>query len=189
MAESCGLNTPQYMITTEKKNLLNFAAESLGVITKGIGESIFIEIDEDAISGYTEKLVAEDLNEYSDKIFPSLLQEQIDKKYELRIFYLDGVFYSMAIFSQRDDQTRIDFRKYNFKKENRSVPYKLPKSVQSKLRLLMDKLNLNCGSIDMIVNTKNEFVFLEVNPVGQFGMVSEPCNYFLEKKVAEFLLN
>ncbi len=53
----------------------------------------------------------------------------------------------------------------------------------------MDKLDLNCGSIDMIVNTKNEFIFLEVNPVGQFGMVSEPCNYFLEKKVAEFLLN
>jgi hypothetical protein len=31
-------------------------------------------------------------------------------------------------------------------------------------------------------------VFLEVNPVGQFGMVSAPCNYHLEKKVAELLI-
>jgi hypothetical protein len=31
-------------------------------------------------------------------------------------------------------------------------------------------------------------VFLEVNPVGQFGMVSRPCNYQLERKVAELLL-
>ncbi|MBA3649538.1 MAG: grasp-with-spasm system ATP-grasp peptide maturase [Chitinophagales bacterium] len=188
LAESFGLITTEYIITTEKKSLLNFAAEKAGVVTKGIDESIFLEIDEDAINGYTEKLVAEDLNEYSDKIFPTLLQKQVDKKYELRIFYLDGVFYPMAIFSQRDEQTRVDFRRYNFKKENRCVPFKLPKSVQSKLRLLMNKLDLNCGSIDMIVNTNNEFVFLEVNPVGQFGMVSEPCNYFLEKKIAEFLL-
>jgi D-alanine-D-alanine ligase-like ATP-grasp enzyme len=51
----------------------------------------------------------------------------------------------------------------------------------------MNKLDLNCGSIDMIVTPKNEYVFLEVNPVGQFGMVSYPCNYNLEKKIAEYL--
>ena len=31
-------------------------------------------------------------------------------------------------------------------------------------------------------------VFLEVNPVGQFGMVSLPCNYQLEKRIAQYLI-
>ena len=34
-----------------------------------------------------------------------------------------------------------------------------------------------------------EFVFLEVNPVGQFGWVSKNCNYYLEKKIALKLIN
>jgi hypothetical protein len=34
-----------------------------------------------------------------------------------------------------------------------------------------------------------ELVFLEINPVGQFGMVSHPCNYYLEKRIAQNLIN
>jgi hypothetical protein len=48
---------------------------------------------------------------------------------------------------------------------------------------------MNCGSLDLIYSIDNEFVFLEVNPVGQFGMVSKPCNYNLEKILAKELLN
>ncbi len=189
IAENCGLITPPYVIASRKKDLLSFVREERNVITKGIDEAISFDIEGDTLNGYTEKVVLEDMIEYNEDVFPSLLQKQVDKKYELRVFYLDGEFYSMAIFSQRDEQTQVDFRKYNLKTPNRSVPYKLPKNVQSKLKLLMNKLDLNCGSIDMIVSTEIEFIFLEVNPVGQFGMVSEPCNYFLEKKVAEFLIN
>lgn len=119
--------------------------------------------------------------------FPSLIQEYIEKKYELRIFYLDKKFYSMAIFSQNDEQTKIDFRKYNREKPNRTVPFSLPQDVEEKLILLLENIDLNCGSIDMIVNQKDEFVFLEVNPVGQFGMVSYPCNYNLEYEIAKKL--
>jgi len=189
IAEECGLITPSYIISSKKDALQKFTTKEGFAITKGIDESICIETGEHVLHGYTEKLIPDDLAEYNSDIFPSLLQKQVGKKYELRIFYLDGSFYSMAIFSQRDEQTQIDFRKYNFKMPNRCVPYTLQHDLESKLKLLMNKLELNSGSIDMIVNLKNEYVFLEVNPIGQFGMVSDPCNYFLEKKVAEFLIN
>ena len=52
----------------------------------------------------------------------------------------------------------------------------------------MDLLNLDNGSIDIILTPDKEYVFLEVNAVGQFGMVSVPCNYFLEEKFADFLI-
>ena len=51
----------------------------------------------------------------------------------------------------------------------------------------MSKLNLNCGSLDLVLDNNGIYYYLEVNPVGQFGMVSFPCNYYLEKKIAEFL--
>lgn len=98
-------------------------------------------------------------------------------------------FWSMAILSQNDEQTQIDFRNYNNEKPNRNVPYNLPDEIKKKIILLMEKLKLNCGSIDIIVTPKNEYIFLEVNPIGQFGMVSNPCNYNLHKEIASFFKN
>jgi glutathione synthase/RimK-type ligase-like ATP-grasp enzyme len=95
----------------------------------------------------------------------------------------------MAIFSQNDTQTQTDFRHYNSQKPNRTVPYKLPKLIKEKITLLMNKLNLICGSLDLINTNEGGYVFLEVNPNGQFGMISKPCNYQLEKKIATFLIN
>jgi glutathione synthase/RimK-type ligase-like ATP-grasp enzyme len=51
----------------------------------------------------------------------------------------------------------------------------------------MIKLGLDSGSIDMIVSTEGKYIFLEVNPVGQFGMVSYPCNYYIERDIADYL--
>ena len=48
----------------------------------------------------------------------------------------------------------------------------------------MQKLDLETGSIDLIKSTNGEYYFLEINPNGQFGMTSYPCNYNLEEKVA-----
>ncbi len=45
--------------------------------------------------------------------FPSLVQKKIIKEFEVRSFLLDGEFYSMAIFSQRDKKTAVDYRNYN----------------------------------------------------------------------------
>ena len=93
----------------------------------------------------------------------------------------------MAIFSQKNEGTVVDFRKYTDGNPQRKVPYKLPKSEEKKLIALMEELDLNTGSIDIIVDINNNYIFLEVNPVGQFGMTSVPCNYYLERKIAKTL--
>ncbi len=51
----------------------------------------------------------------------------------------------------------------------------------------MVSAELNCGSIDMICSPNGEYVFLEVNPVGQYQWLERNCNYFISKHVAEVL--
>jgi glutathione synthase/RimK-type ligase-like ATP-grasp enzyme len=92
----------------------------------------------------------------------------------------------MAIFSQNDDQTKTDFRKYNNEKPNRNIRYSLPKDVEDKVQKLMQVLDLNCGSLDFI-KSGDLYYFLEVNPVGQFANVAYHCNYPLFKKIADYL--
>jgi ATP-GRASP peptide maturase of grasp-with-spasm system len=185
MAKVMGLKVPKYEIIVNGSQL-NDSKGSLGkVVSKPIADGIYDIVDNKRFYTYTE-LIEDPLYQenLSTNLFPSLICELVEKKFEIRTFYLDGAFYSMAIFSQSDPQTMIDFRKYT---NNRREPYKLPEHIEVKIRDLFNELNLNCGSVDMILDRQGNYIFLEINPVGQFDMTSRPCNYNLHKKVAEYL--
>jgi glutathione synthase/RimK-type ligase-like ATP-grasp enzyme len=137
---------------------------------------------------YTEMLEPQMLQGVGERMAPSFFQRYVEKDFELRIFFLDDDFDAMAIFSQNDEQTKVDYRKYNMANPNRVIPYRLPDAIKSKLSLLASKLGLNTGSFDMIVDKQGEYYFLEVNPVGQFGAHSEDCNLTIERRIAERLL-
>jgi ATP-GRASP peptide maturase of grasp-with-spasm system len=189
-ARKVGLKTPNSEISSEKDELFNFFNKhDKDCISKGIQDILSFTVKNKGYNYATSKINEVDIDEMDESFFPSLLQQNIPKKYELRIFYLRNKFYSMAIFSQNDAQTKIDFRNYNWEKPNRNVPYILPKEIEQKLELFMQSMQLDCGSIDMIVTTKDEYVFLEVNPKGQYGMVSLPCNYHLDKMIVNELFN
>lgn len=188
IANEVGIRIPETIITNNKLSLSIFKNRYNKIITKSIGEGIFLPYEGKTFCQYTSVVTDEAIKNAEDYFFPSLFQEYVEKEIELRIFYLDQCCYSMAIFSQNNKKTEIDFRKYDVINPNRYVPFRLPKLVEEKINELMAKLNLNTGSIDMIKSKNNEYVFLEVNPKGQFGMVSIPCNYYLEKKVAHYLI-
>jgi glutathione synthase/RimK-type ligase-like ATP-grasp enzyme len=135
----------------------------------------------------THLLTIDNIDNISNHFFPTYFQKYIEKEFELRIFYLKGKFYSMAIFSQNDIKTTIDYRNYNKEKPNRNIPFQLPKDLEKKLHFFMKKSALDTGSIDMIKDTNGQYVFLEVNPVGQFDWLSINCNYYIEEKIAYFL--
>ena len=185
IAVQYGLQVPHTLVSSFK-SVLEQALDQGAYCTKAIRQGYYTD-GAYAFNGSTVLAKNKDVSKLNNITWPSLLQEYQEKRYELRIFYLDGDFYTSVIFSQNDEQTKVDFRHYNNARPNRTPPYQLPKHIEGKLHRLMQKLTIKCGSIDMVVNTKNEFVFLEVNPFGQFQQVSYPCNYYLELKVAEYL--
>jgi len=186
-AAEVGLKISPTVITSEKQVMNSFLDDQKEIITKAILDNLFTQTVNENLVFYTELISRERMTELPDNFFYSLFQKKIEKAYELRIFYLLEKFYAMAIFSQSDDQTSVDFRKYNDSKPNRRVPFELPEEIKTKLSTLMKMIKLNSGSIDMIVTKDLEYIFLEVNPVGQFAMVSHPCNYPAEKEIAQYL--
>jgi len=187
-AARLGLAVPATLVTTERDELRRFCVAHGTVVTKPIGEvELFLHGGRRHFM-YTAALDLAAVERLPERFAPSLFQERLEKSYELRVFCLDGECHAMAIFSQRDQQTRIDFRNYNRQRPNRNVPYRLRPSTASALARLLRELELETGSIDLIRTPDRREVFLEVNPVGQFGMVSKPCNFGLERKLAEHLL-
>ncbi|ROI03704.1 MULTISPECIES: grasp-with-spasm system ATP-grasp peptide maturase [unclassified Chryseobacterium] len=183
VAENCGLKVPEYEIITDTNQIRHNDLS----ITKAISNGIYKVVNNYSFYSYTELIEYE--KDVKVPVFPSLKMDLIKKTMEIRVFFIEGQFFSMAIFSQSSDQTSVDFRKYNHKKPNKVEPYKLPALIEEKITKIFKELGLNCGSVDLILDDQNEFVFLEINPVGQYGMVSDPCNYSLDKTIAKYLIN
>ncbi len=121
-----GIATPATLVTTEREALRRFAARYGGeVITKPIGEVEAFIAGEVSHFLFTTPLGPAEIDALPEVFAPSLFQERVEKAYELRVFYLDGEFHPMAIFSQNDPGTRVDFRRYNRERPNRNVPYRL----------------------------------------------------------------
>ncbi len=187
-AKIIGLDIPETHIVTNKKQLIQIIDETKkSLITKSIYEPHFVQKKNGFFSMFTKEVTLSDL---PDTFFPSLIQEKITKEYEVRSFYINGKFFSMAIFSQQNKTTELDFRKYDFTFPNRNVPYKLPNTVEIKIDKLLKVKKINCCSIDIIKSKEDgKYYFLEINPTGAFGMVSNPCNYELYKEIADNLIN
>ncbi len=186
VAKKVGLNIPTTLVTTSKSAALNFVEMHPTVVTKPIGDNHFSYSDGNSswTSSGTRLVTIEDLENLSDTFFPMHLQEYISKDYEVRVFVYKDLIYAMAIFSQMDPQTKIDYRNYNNIRPNRNVPYSLPQVIQSKIIHLMSQLGLTTCSMDLIVTPENEFYFLEVNPSGQIKWMSVPCNFYIEEALA-----
>jgi len=186
VAKRLGLNIPD---TSIARDITTLNHKGANIITKAIADFPFLTIweNEDKHNFLSYTTLVDDFEFKSSH--PSLYQEEIAKAIELRIFYICGEFYAMAIFSQNNPNTSLDFRHYDVNNPNKTVPYSLPGDIKTQLQNFMKTTNHNTGSIDMLVDTNGKYIFLEMNPSGQFGMVSIPCNYHIEKKIAKVLSN
>ncbi len=189
IAQEIGFNIPKTIITTQKKSLIQFYLENkCKIITKDLYAPVFIQAKKNQlISKGVNAISKTQLNVLAKNFAPIFAQEYISKIYEIRVFSFQDKLFAMAIFSQNDEKTKIDYRNYNRLKPNRCVPFKLPTEIQKNIIEFLDFINLTTGSIDLIVTPEGKFYFLEVNTMGQFHWLSENCNYYLEKEIFESL--
>lgn len=189
MAKEAGLSIPRSTVSNNKRCLSKFVEEVPASITKPIKFSGYYIADD----GYTYTVLTNIITQKSlseikaHHFFPTLVQERINYQFEIRIFYLDGDFYAAAIIVPNSIYT--DVKRHFGKAEIHWVPFQLPKTIENKLHKFMQSIKLNTGSIDMMKTKDGEYVFIEVNPVGQFIAPSRRCNFKIEKKIAEWLIN
>lgn len=182
-----GLNVPETIITSKAEDVKLFL--KLGrVICKPINNIPDFYSENYDLSFDTKEIKEKDLDSIGHTFAHSLFQRLIEKMYEVRVFYFLGKFYSVAIFSQNREDSKIDYRNYSYDNPDRSIPYNLPKDIVGKLQELIDFFQYKTCSIDLIVDLKGNYYFLEINPVGQFGMVSKPGNYYIEREIALSLI-
>jgi glutathione synthase/RimK-type ligase-like ATP-grasp enzyme len=185
-AKLSGLKIPKTILTNSKKEILNYFGLDKLLISKPIHKPLNDKYNN--TFRYIKSPTIFKSNDLHDNFGLSQVQEYIEKKYEIRTFFFKDYHFSMAIFSQNNSKTKFDYRNYDEVMPNRLVPYDLPKNIVIKLKKFMKLTNHDTGSIDIIYSANNEYIFLEINPQGQYDWVSGNCNYYIDKHIAESLL-
>lgn len=185
-AQEVNLQVPLNAVVTSKKQLWELKEKWFNIIGKNIDLSLEIFTnDYFSLGQRTIEFTSKMIEELPDEFGITYIQQAIQKEFEIRSIFFADHFYSIAIFPNSSND--IDWRGIHACDNFRMVPYQLPNIIENRLRILCHRLGLNYGAIDIIKATSGEYVFLEVNPYGQYGFVSKIGNYYLEKKIAGYL--
>jgi len=121
----------------------------------------------------------------SVKYAPVIFQEYISAAADLRITMVGKDIFAAAINSQ-ETHYKVDFRMAMDVAEMKS--FELPENLQSLLHKYMRRLGLVYGAIDMRLTEDGEFVFLEINPSGQWLFVEQRTGMPITEAFANLLL-
>jgi glutathione synthase/RimK-type ligase-like ATP-grasp enzyme len=116
---------------------------------------------------------------------PVIFQEHVPAVADLRVTAVAGELFAAAA-DVRNGQYPLDVR---FNPAAEYEPHELPPQVAGKLLELMRRLGLVYGAIDLRLTPEGRYVFLEINPAGQFLYVElatgQPIAAVLAKALIE----
>ena len=189
MASAFGLLVPRTILTNSPAEVKQFFKANEGNLIMKLHGSLKKSMDGRASFFPTSLLTEEDLNELdSIQYCPMIFQQAIEKQYELRVVFIDGEFFTGKIIAPSDQNHGSSDWRTSSATDAQWERYKLPEEVKSKLTNLMQKMNLSFGAIDIIRQPDGQYVFLEVNPEGEWGMLQRDLNYPIGETIAETLL-
>lgn len=179
IARELGLKLPQTLITTRAETARTFinSLRPKRVVFKAFLASINEWRETRVIED--EDLKRLDLVRYAPVIF----QE-----------YVPGVDLRITVIGEKIFAAEIDVRNTSYEFDMRMVvgegsvrAVKLPREIETKLLALQRRLNLVYGAIDMRRNDRGEYVFLEVNPAGQWLFVERRTGLAIAEAMAGHL--
>ncbi|MDB5237394.1 MAG: hypothetical protein JWL88_496 [Parcubacteria group bacterium] len=181
-----GLRVPRTVVSNDAESVIGFSGVEGGLLLKTLG---YMDLDESGDSFiYSERFEHSEIIESSIAIHacPVFAQEYVEKRYEYRIMVLGSQILACRIDSQASPMTKTDWRHYDFDHVEHS-PAILPLSVQENLLRFMNNIGLNYGAIDLIETLEGEYVFLEVNPCGQWGWIEHYAKLSIPSAVAKMI--
>ncbi len=186
-AKEMGLSVPDTLITSDIKSFNEFyARNSKKVIVKSIKGHWYDNMGGNDYLFFTSLLEEDKLpTKESLSISPCLFQEYCDKKLELRSTVVGNKVFTAAIYSQEMESSRIDWRLGAG--EVRHEKFELPEQVEVVLLSMNKKFGLNFGAYDLILKPDGTYVFLELNPNGQWGWIEKKTGLPIREALVDFL--
>jgi hypothetical protein len=174
-ARRVGLDVPETMITSDQDKAAAFLHKHKRVVHK-------------AMSAHPERLL--DTRRWTEqdreslallRLAPAIFQEEIAGPADIRTTVVGDRCFSASISSSPG---RIDSR---LDLDASCECHDLPDDVEERLHSLMRELGLVFGTVDLRIDYNGRYIFLEVNPQGQFLYVEIQTGLPISRAVARLL--
>ena len=189
LATRAGLRVPLTLVTNDPAAACEFFAETDGqTVTKLLRPLTVSMQDATQPFVYTSRVDEEDLVSAEQlRHSPMVFQELIPKARELRVAYVAGKAFAGALDASGTSHGLTDWRRAA-PGECRWQKAQLPAEISNALHALMSELGLVFGAVDFICTPSGEYVFLEVNPSGEWGMLERDLGLPISEAIADALL-
>ncbi len=182
-AQAAGLDVPKTLISNHAEDAIKFYDAHQGDVVVKLHGALSKTMDGSGDFFPTTRLRKEDVPMLESlAACPMILQEYIPKERELRIAYMDGVCYTGSLKAPDTDWRTASTAVIQW------APFYLPEAVEEKIDRMMRLLGLPFGAIDMILQPDGRYVFLEVNPQGEWGMLQKYLGFPIAETIAEKLV-
>lgn len=187
-AAQLGFEIPPTVVTTDPDELLDFYCAHDGRIITKVIEQLSFHHQEEGFFRLTELVTTRDLG-HADaiRLCPVIAQPYVPKAFEVRAIVVGSQVFAVEIHSQGSNRARIDWRSY----DPRSTPHRvhsLPAELATRCLRLVGQLGLGYGAIDLIVTPDGRYVFLELNPTGQYLWLEEATGLPISEALCDLLL-
>lgn len=188
VARDVGLDIPRTLVTNDPQQAREFFQEVEGRMVAKLLTPLSTSMEGSSFFVYTSAVRESDLVEAEAlRYSPMVFQEQISKLRELRVVFVAGTLFVGALDASRYSAVTMDWRLATAE-ECMWEPDVLPSEVARCLHSFMAELGLVFGAIDLILTPAGEYVFLEVNPTGEWGMLERDLGYPISEAIADALL-
>ncbi len=180
VAAELGLRVPRTLMTSDADAAVQFARR------EGFGNVIYKTFaSTHQVWRETRLLRPEDLSMFDSlRYAPVIFQEHIPAVADVRVTVVGDRVFPLEIDARGSDY-QVDFRVDMAHADTRAAT--LPDDVEKRLRRLMDRFELGYGAIDLRRTPDGDYVFLEINPAGEFLFAEYHGGFPVTDAVADWL--
>lgn len=189
IAKELGMKIPTTLVTNDPEEVKSFYKQHKGnIVYKSLGQGR-VDYGKKGYLIKTNQVEKRHLKHLKlIRRTPSLFQELIQKKHELRITVVGNKIFPVKIYSQEHKETKVDFRNVDKILDLKYEATSLPPNIEKFCFDMMRKFDLKYGAFDFAIDTKNEHVFFEVNTAGQWYWLEKATGLLITKAIVDILI-
>ena len=186
IATEIGLQIPRTLVTNSPDRLREFYSAVDGKMVAKLQTPLSTGMQGSSFFMYTSQvepadLLAADTLRHS----PMMFQALIPKLREFRVICVGKEVFVGALDATKYAGETLDWRNSaECSWEHGTLPDRITKYLQ----IMLTKLDLTFGAFDLIQTPDDEYIFLEINPSGEWGMLERDLDYPIAAAIAKSLI-
>ncbi len=188
MAARVGLDVPATLLSNVPSAVNRFAEDFESELVTKLLEPLSYSMSGGGPTVYTSALEPSDLAALDDvRWSPQLFQPRLAKAQELRAVFVEQEVFAGSIDTSRTARGTVDWRASEPEANVQWRSTTLPPRVAARTQDLLRVLGLRFAAVDFVVEPSGRYVFLELNPGGEWGWLERDLDLPISGAIADCL--